>query len=207
MANISSICVYCGSRRGAQPSYSNTAQRLGQEIAKRGMRLVYGGGQVGLMGVVADAALAAGGEVVGVIPKHLENWEVGHHGLSELHVVGSMHERKQMMFELSDGFIALPGGIGTLDETFEILTWRQLRVHDKPLVILDDHGFWRPLQGMLDAIIQGGFADQGISDYFSFVSNIDGGFDALSAAPGPRLALKPLRPFDLPAKAGYVPPE
>ena len=185
MANISSICVYCGSRRGAQPSYSNTAQRLGQEIAKRGMRLVYGGGQVGLMGVVADAALAAGGEVVGVIPKHLENWEVGHHGLSELHVVGSMHERKQMMFELSDGFIALPGGIGTLDETFEILTWRQLRVHDKPLVILDDDGFWRPLQGMLDAIVQGGFADQSISDYFSFVSNIDGVFDALSAAPGP----------------------
>ena len=185
MANISSICVYCGSRRGAQPGYSNTAQRLGQEIAKRGMRLVYGGGQVGLMGVVADAALAAGGEVVGVIPKHLENSEVGHHGLSELHVVGSMHERKQMMFELSDGFIALPGGIGTLDETFEILTWRQLRVHDKPLVILDDDGFWRPLQGMLDAIVQGGFADQGISDYFSFVSNIDGVFDALSAAPGP----------------------
>jgi len=185
MANISSICVYCGSRRGAQLVYGNTAQRLGQEIAKRGMRLVYGGGQVGLMGVVADAALAAGGEVVGVIPKHLENWEVGHHGLSELHVVGSMHERKQMMFELSDGFIALPGGIGTLDETFEILTWRQLRVHDKPLVILDDDGFWRPLQGMLDAIVQGGFADQGISDYFSFVSNIDGVFDALSTAPGP----------------------
>ena len=185
MANILSICVYCGSRPGAQPGYSNTAQRLGQEIAKRGMRLVFGGGQVGLMGVVADAALAAGGEVVGVIPKHLENWEVGHHGLSELHVVGSMHERKQMMFELSDGFIALPGGIGTLDETFEILTWRQLRVHDKPLVILDDHGFWRPLRGMLDAIVQGGFADQGISDYFSFVTNIDGVFDALSAAPGP----------------------
>ena len=96
-----------------------------------------------------------------------------------------MHERKQMMFELSDGFIALPGGIGTLDETFEILTWRQLRVHDKPLVILDDDGFWRPLQGMLDAIVQGGFADQGIFDYFSFVSNIDSVFDALSAAPGP----------------------
>ena len=206
MANISSICVYCGSRRGAQPGYSNTAQRLGQEIAKRGMRLVYGGGQVGLMGVVADSALAAGGEVVGVIPKHLDNWEVGHHGLSELHVVGSMHERKQMMFELSDGFIALPGGIGTLDETFEILTWRQLRVHDKPLVILDDDGFWRPLQGMLDAIVQGGFADQGISDYFSFVTNIDGVFDALSAAPGPT-GLKTLRPFDLPAKARYVPPE
>ena len=185
MANISSICGYCGSRPGAQPGYTNTARRLGQEIAKRGMRLVYGGGQVGLMGVVADSALAAGGEVVGVIPKHLENWEVGHHGLSELHVVGSMHERKQMMFELSDGFIALPGGIGTLDETFEILTWRQLRVHDKPLVILDDDGFWRPLQGMLDAIVQGGFADQGICDYFSFVCNIDGVFAALSAAPGP----------------------
>ena len=185
MAKISSICVYCGSRHGAQPGYSNTARRLGQEIARRGMRLVYGGGQVGLMGVVADAALAEGGEVVGVIPKNLENREVGHHGLSKLHVVGSMHERKQMMFELSDGFIALPGGIGTLDETFEILTWRQLRVHDKPLVILDDCGFWRPLQDMLDAIVQGGFADQYISDYFSLVSNVDGVFDALSAAPQP----------------------
>ena len=147
------------------------------------MRLVYGGGQVGLMGVVADAALAAGGEVVGVIPKHLENWEIGHHGLSKLLVVDSMHERKQMMFELSDGFVALPGGIGTLDETFEIMTWRQLGLHDKPLVILDQGGFWQPLQAMLKAIVAGGFLDAGVADYYSLVADVEGVFTALAAAP------------------------
>lgn len=185
MAPITSICVYCGSRFGRDPAYSDTARRLGHEIARRGIKLVYGGGHVGLMGVVADAVLEAGGQVAGVIPKHLQDWEVGHNGLTELHVVDSMHTRKQLMFELADAFIALPGGIGTLDETFEIMTWRQLRLHDKPLVILDQGGFWQPFQALLDAVVVGGFADAKIADYYSMVADVDGVFAAIEAAPAP----------------------
>ena len=161
---------------------------LGQEIARRGIRLVYGGGHVGLMGAiaVADASLAAGGEVIGIIPKHLQDWEVGHHGLTELHVVDTMHARKQLMFELSDGFVALPGGIGTLDETFEIISWRQLRLHDKPLVILDDGGYWRPMADLLHAVVAGGFADPGIAEFYAMADDVDGVFAALEAAPSPR---------------------
>ena len=183
MAEISSICVYCGSRFGQQQDYRDTAVKLGQEIARRGIRLVYGGGDVGLMGAVADAVLAAGGQVIGVIPKHLQDWEVGHNGLSELHVVDTMHARKQLMFELSDGFIALPGGIGTLDETFEIISWRQLRLHDKPLVILDDGGYWQPMEALLQAVVTGGFADPGITEFYAMAQDVDGVFAALAAAP------------------------
>ncbi|MDP6689524.1 MAG: TIGR00730 family Rossman fold protein [Alphaproteobacteria bacterium] len=185
MAEISSICVYCGSRFGQQQEYRDTAIALGQEIARRGIRLVYGGGHVGLMGAVADASLAAGGEVIGVIPKHLQDWEVGHHGLTELHVVDTMHARKQLMFELSDGFVALPGGIGTLDETFEIISWRQLRLHDKPLVILDDGGYWQPMAELLRAVVAGGFADRGIADFYAMAGDVEGVFAALDAAPSP----------------------
>lgn len=194
MADITSICVFCGSRLGSDPGYREGARQLGQEIARRGIRLVYGGGHVGLMGVVADAVLAAAGEVVGIIPEHLEVREVHHQGLSELHVVDSMHARKQMMFELSDGFVALPGGIGTLDETFEIMTWRQLGLHDKPLVILDQGGFWQPLQAMLEAIVAGGFLDAGVADYYSLVADVEGVFTALAAAPSPQGPGYPERP-------------
>ena len=183
MADIASLCVYCGSRFGERPDYRETAVHLGQEIARQGIRLIYGGGHVGLMGAVADAVLEAGGHVVGVIPKHLQDWEVGHKGLTEMHVVDSMHSRKQLMFELSDGFVALPGGIGTLDETFEIMTWRQLRLHDKPLVILDQDGFWQPLQALLEAVVAGGFADAGISNHYSLVGSVDEVFAAFAAAP------------------------
>ncbi len=147
------------------------------------MRLIYGGGHVGLMGATADAVLAAGGEVIGVIPKHLQNWEVGHHGLTELHVVDSMHSRKQMMFELADAFVALPGGIGTLDETFEIISWRQLRLHDKPLIILDDGGYWQPLTALLKAVVADGFADPGIAEFYTLATDVDQVFDCLAAAP------------------------
>ena len=150
------------------------------------MRLIYGGGHVGLMGATADAVLAAGGEVIGVIPKHLQDWEVGHHGLTELHVVDTMHSRKQMMFELADAFVALPGGIGTLDETFEIISWRQLRLHDKPLVILDDGGYWQPMAALLEAVVTGGFADPSIADFYEVAENVQGVFDCLSAAPPSR---------------------
>ena len=180
MKKFSSICVYCGSRYGAQPSYKILARRLGREIAKRGKRLVYGGGHAGLMGVIADAALDSGGEVVGIIPKFLESCEVAHRGLSELHIVENMHERKKMMFDMSDCIVVLPGGIGTLDETFEILTWSQLQIHCKPVIIIDSKGFWRPLHNMLEAIVEAGFADQEIFDLFSFVSTIDDVFAVLT---------------------------
>jgi len=148
------ICVYCGSNAGASPAYAEAARALGTRLARNGQRLVYGGGNVGLMGIVADAALAAGGEVIGVIPGQLVAWEVAHQGLTELIVVDSMHQRKQRMFEIADGFIALPGGFGTLDEMFEMLTWRQLGLGQKPCAFFDVDGFWQPLMAMLDHMVQ-----------------------------------------------------
>jgi uncharacterized protein (TIGR00730 family) len=147
---ITSVCVFCGSNGGADPAFEEAARRVGAGLAERGVRLVYGGGGVGLMGAVADAALAAGGDVVGVIPEQIFALEVGHRGVGDLRVVGSMHERKALMAELSDAFIALPGGIGTFEELFEIYTWAQLGLHDKPLGLLDVAGYYRPLAAMLD---------------------------------------------------------
>ena len=157
-----SICVYCGSNAGSKPAYTERAIALGDRLARDGIRLVYGGGNVGLMGIVANAVLEAGGEVTGVIPQQLADWEVAHRGLTELQVVGSMHERKMRMFDLSDGFIALPGGFGTLDEMFEMLTWRQLGIGDKPCAFLDVDGFYAPLMGMIDRMVEERFlhADQ-----------------------------------------------
>jgi len=140
-----SLCVYCGSRHGRSPAYAAAAAAVGRLIGSRGWQLVYGGGNVGLMGVVADAALAAGGRVLGVIPRTLMEREVGHRGLHELHVVETMHQRKQAMAERADAFVALPGGIGTLEELYEVWTWRQLSYHDKPIGLLDVDGYYRPL--------------------------------------------------------------
>jgi uncharacterized protein (TIGR00730 family) len=150
---MKTLCVYCGSNAGSQPIYTERAIALGTRMAKDGITLVYGGGNVGLMGVVADAVLDAGGEVIGVIPEQLVNWEVAHKGLTKLEVVASMHERKARMFDLSDGFVALPGGFGTLDEMFEMLTWRQLGIGDKPCAFFDVDGFYTPLMGMLDRMV------------------------------------------------------
>ncbi len=151
---MKSICVYCGSNTGAKPVYADRAVALGQRIAREGLALVYGGGNVGLMGTVADAALQAGGEVIGVIPEQLVGWEVAHQGLSRLEVVANMHERKMRMFDLSDAFIALPGGFGTLDEMFEMLTWRQLGIGDRPCAFLDVDGFYAPLMAMIDRMVE-----------------------------------------------------
>ena len=145
-----SVCVFCGSSPGGDPAYTASARAIGGEIAGRGLKLVYGGAKVGLMGAVADAALAAGGEVVGVLPKALMIKEIGHTGLSQLEVVDSMHERKARMAELSDGFIALPGGAGTLEEIFEIWTWGQLGFHGKPAGFLNVAGYYDKLAGFLD---------------------------------------------------------
>jgi len=149
-----SICVYCGSNAGSKPLYAERAVALGDRIAREGLQLVYGGGNVGLMGIVADAVLAGGGEVVGVIPEQLVNWEVAHKGVTRLEVVANMHERKKRMFDLSDAFVALPGGFGTLDEMFEMLTWRQLGIGDKPCAFLDVDGFYAPLMGMIDRMVE-----------------------------------------------------
>ena len=154
---MKSICVYCGSNAGNAPVYAERAVALGTRIATEGMQLVYGGGNVGLMGIVADAVLAHGGEVVGVIPEALMQWEVGHTGLTRLEVVGSMHERKARMFDLADAFVALPGGFGTLDEMFEMLTWRQIGLGDKPCAFLDVDGFYAPLMQMLDHMVASRF--------------------------------------------------
>ncbi len=154
---MKSVCVYCGSNAGNDSAYAERAIALGVRIASEGMQLVYGGGNVGLMGIVADAVLANGGEVIGVIPEALMQWEVGHTGLTRLEVVGSMHERKARMFDLADGFVALPGGFGTLDEMFEMLTWRQIGLGDKPCAFLDVNGFYAPLMQMLDHMVASRF--------------------------------------------------
>ena len=147
------LCVFCGSSHGANPVYAEAAKNLGAEFARRGITLVYGGGNVGLMGVIADAVLAAGGEVIGVIPEALMAKELGHSGIQDLRVVKTMHERKAMMAELSDGFIAMPGGIGTFEEFFEIVTWAQLGFHAKPCALLNVNGFYDPLLRLIDHAI------------------------------------------------------
>jgi uncharacterized protein (TIGR00730 family) len=144
------ICVFCGSNAGRAPAYAAAAHSLGTLLARRGIGLVYGGGNVGLMGIVADAALAAGGEVIGVIPRALVDRELAHRGVTDLRVVASMHERKQLMHDLADGFVALPGGFGTLDELFEALTWAQLGMHGKPCGLLDVDDFWQPLVRLVE---------------------------------------------------------
>ena len=151
------LCVFCGSSAGISPDFLEAARALGQTLAESGIELVYGGASVGLMGAVADAALAAGGRVVGVIPEALVSRELAHRGLSELHVTPSMHARKAMMADLSDGFVALPGGIGTFEELFEIWTWGQLGDHAKPIGLLDVAGFYRPLLAFLDGVVAAGF--------------------------------------------------
>jgi uncharacterized protein (TIGR00730 family) len=151
------LCVYAGSNAGARPEYTEAAAALARELADRGIGLVYGGGKVGLMGVLADAVLAGGGEAIGVIPQALVDREVGHAGLTELRVVGSMHERKALMAELADGFVAVPGGIGTLEELIEVYTWSQLGIHAKPCAVLDAGGFYGSLLGLLDHMAGEGF--------------------------------------------------
>lgn len=157
---MKSVCIFCGSNPGNDPVYAAGARAMGAEIARRGLVLVYGGGAVGLMGIVADAALDAGGEVHGIIPRALREKEIGHNRLTRLEVVETMHIRKARMAELSDGFIAMPGGIGTFEEIFEIWTWGQLGIHSKPLGFLNIAGFYDPLAAFLDGTVEAGFLKQ-----------------------------------------------
>jgi uncharacterized protein (TIGR00730 family) len=149
--------VFCGSATGRGPEYASAAAELGRQLAERGIGLVYGGASVGMMGIVADATLAAGGEVIGVIPTDLVDRELAHQGLTELRVVATMHERKALMAELSDGFLALPGGVGTLEELFEVWTWAKLGLHSKPIGLVDTGGFYQPLLRMIDHMAAEGF--------------------------------------------------
>jgi uncharacterized protein (TIGR00730 family) len=187
MAKVSSLCVYCGSSNRVDPVYREAAYELGQLIGARGVELIYGGGRVGLMGLTADGALDAGGRVTGIIPRHLHEAEVAHPGLSELAVVETMHERKQLMAERSDGFVILPGGFGTLDEAFEIMTWKQLRLHDKPIILLDIADYWAPLQELIDRIIGTGFASENSRLLYRRIGRIDELFAALEASPEPAI--------------------
>jgi hypothetical protein len=158
MPNIRRLCVYCGSSGAIGRQYREAATELGACLAAAGIGLVYGGGRVGLMGLLADAALAGGGEVIGIIPSRLRDAELAHPGATEMVVVDSMHERKRLMAEKSDAFAVLPGGIGTLDEMFEILSWKQLGLHGKPILLADIGGYWAPLRALLDDIVTKGFA-------------------------------------------------
>ncbi len=170
---MKSILVYCGANSGKNPAFKEAAEALGARFAKDGIRLVYGAGSVGLMGVVADAALANGGKVTGVIPDFLVKMEVGHKGLSEIHVVESMHERKALMEKLCDGIITLPGGYGSIDELFEILTWAQLGLHKKPIGILNVNGFYDFLLKQLEVMVQEGFLKQESRDLLIVSDNMD----------------------------------
>lgn len=176
-----SVCVYCGSRFGANPSYKAAAFDLGQGLAQAGWRLVYGAGDVGLMGEVAKAAQGAGGNTFGVIPEHLLKREAGKRDLTRFIVTENMHERKKVMFMNSDAIVVLPGGAGSLDEFFEAVTWRQLGLHQKPIFLLDINGYWQPLLALSDHIIDQGFAEASLRDYFTAISDVPTLLEALAA--------------------------
>lgn len=183
MANIKSLCVYCGSSDRGRPAHHDAALRLGRIMAKAGIRLVYGGGRIGMMGRIADAVMEGGGEVIGIIPQFLEQVEVGHSGVTQLIVTENMHDRKQKMAEMSDAFLIMPGGLGTLEETFEILTWKQLGLHQKPVVIADIGGYWRHLTELIDYMIDESYAKPENRALFQVIDSVDELLPALSAMP------------------------
>jgi hypothetical protein len=181
---IHSVAVFCGSQSGRDPAFAAAARALGQGLAEAGIRLVYGGGRIGLMGIVADAVLAAGGSVLGVIPEFLKRREVAHPGVDDLVTTDSMHSRKQRMFAESDAFVSLPGGLGTLDETIEIITWRQLGLHDKPVLLCDVAGSATPLLAAIDAAVSRGFAPPAVRELFGVVDSVPALLQRLRQLPG-----------------------
>lgn len=173
MSSEKSVCVYCGSRFGGRAAYRDAADGFGTALAREGWRLVYGAGDVGLMGAVAGAAQAAGAATFGVIPEHLLNWEVGKRDLTSFIVTENMHERKKVMFMNSDAVVVLPGGAGSMDEFFEVLIWRQLGLHEKPIVLLNVDGFWDPLLGLIDHVIAQGFAEDSLKGFITVAEDVD----------------------------------
>ena len=182
MVALRSVCVFCGSLTPPDARYRDAARALGVLVARRGIGLVYGGGQVGLMGELADAALSQGGRVIGVIPAGLFSREIGHTGLTELREVGSMHERKQLMYDLSDAFVALPGGLGTLEELAEVATWSHLGLHAKPVVLLDVDGFWEPLVAQLDRMVSTGLLKSASRQLLRLTRSAKEALDVLASA-------------------------
>jgi uncharacterized protein (TIGR00730 family) len=192
MAAVRSVCVFCGSSGRVHARYRAAAAELGTLLAANGIRLVFGGGHIGLMGVIADAVLAGGGEAIGVIPEFLVSRELAHTRLTELRVVPSMHARKQVMFELSDGFAALPGGVGTLEEMLEVITWRDLSLHDKPIVLVNVADYWRPLLELFEHIAAERFTRR-YKRLFAVVDGPQAALDAIAKAPEPSLEPTPER--------------
>jgi len=179
---FSSVCVYCGSSDEVAQKYKNAAEAIGTQLARRGLCLVYGGGHVGLMGILADAALKIGGRVIGIIPEHIQALELPHEGVTELHLVPDMHTRKRMMVEKSDAFVILPGGLGTLDEAFEVLTWKKLKLHKKPIILLNQDGYWDDMIALFDCIVGQGFScaeDRAMLEVVTSVEELFARLDAL----------------------------
>lgn len=180
-SSIKSVCVYCGSRTGNKPYFAEMANQLGHLIAEEDMTLVYGAGSVGLMGITARAAVEKGGNVIGIIPEHLDAIEITQEGLGELHITQNMHERKKMMFDRSDAFIVLPGGLGTLDETLEVMTWAQLSLHKKPIILLNQNDYWSPLIDLINHVVDDGFADSKNRDLLHVVETAEEAMSYLKA--------------------------
>ena len=176
---VNAVTVFCGSSSGFNNAFSDAARLLGKSFATRGVKLIYGGGRSGLMGILADSALASKGNVMGVIPDFLKDRELAHPGLTDLHVVSSMHERKQKMFDLAEAFIVLPGGIGTLEEAFEVLTWKQLKRHNKPIIIINTDNYWSPLDALIKATVTEQFAKPGTQGMYIMVQTIKEAVDCL----------------------------
>lgn len=177
------VCVYCGASSRVDQKYKDLAVKVGTDLAKGGWGIVYGGGRVGLMGLTADAAMKAGAHVVGIIPGHIDEREVRNEELSELHVVDTMHERKQMMAERADAFLILPGGLGTMDEFFEITTWKQLGLHDKPIIVLNAYGYWDHMIGLVEHMMKENFMKPGDRALFDVVDDPDDIFTAMDGSP------------------------
>ncbi|WP_224245684.1 LOG family protein [Hyalangium gracile] len=191
--DVKTVCVFCGSRPGARPEFLAAARELGEELVRRNLTLIYGGASVGLMGAVADAVLSAGGRAVGVLPFSLQQREIGHQGLHELHLVNSMHERKALMAKRSDAFVALPGGFGTFEELFEIITWGQLGLHAKPIGLLDVGGYFQPLITMVRRGVEDGFIPQAQERPFAVSASASELLDRLQAGPTMQVTEKWLR--------------
>ena len=190
MEHIRTLCVYCGSSERGPTSHRDAAHAFGGELARRGIRLIYGGGRVGVMGTLADAVLEGGGSVTGIIPDFLMRHEHGHTGVTELEVVATMHGRKARMAELSDGFIVLPGGLGTLEELFEVVTWKQLGLHTKPIVVVNSAGYWNDLRTMIKGIVAAGYARPQNAELAEFVDEIDDVFPVLARLPAGELTVE-----------------
>jgi uncharacterized protein (TIGR00730 family) len=187
MTKIKSICVYCGSRPGNNKGFQILAKKTGEILASEKIELIYGGGSVGLMGIIASSVMDNGGTVHGIIPGHLHHNEIPHEGLSKLTIVDNMHQRKRLMFDHSDAFLILPGSIGTLDETIEAITWRQLKLHDKPIILLNSENYWDPFLKLLENIIDHGFTTVQTMSLFHVVNSLDDVLPLLKSLPDPKI--------------------